>query len=55
MSEIMHRMTVIMPSDQIEKIDQHRELESKNSFIKRAIWEYTIKNIDKIGGKDETS
>ena len=55
----MHRMTVTLPKKQVKKIDQYRELESRNSFIKKAIWEYIIENIDRIGekiyGKNKTN
>lgn len=39
----MHRMKVTMPKDQVEKIDQYRELESRNVVIKKALREFIIK------------
>ena len=51
----MHRMIVTLPKRQVKRIDQYRELESRNACIKKVIREYILKNIDEIGGKNETS
>lgn len=40
----MHRMILILPKKTVQKLDQYRELESRNTIIRKAIREFIIKH-----------
>jgi len=48
-------MTVIMPIEQIGKIDQYRELESRNEIIRKAVRLFIIEKGVEIYGKYKTN